>query len=138
LGAAVALLMPTALALPARADAVDESQDRGAQRWLDATLTQLPPNSVVISWWSYSTPLWYAQLVEHRRPDISIVDDRTRLDRNMGEVSDVIDAELGSRPVYVIRQASEVSTLLQRYQLQAVDKGATNLLEVVGRQGASQ
>ena len=138
LGAAVALLMTSGLSLSARAEAVDASQDRGAQRWLDATLTALPPNAVVISWWSYSTPLWYAQLVEHRRPDISIVDDRTRLDRNMGEVSDVIDAELGSRPVYIIRPPNEVSSLLLRYRLQAVGGGATSLIQVVARQGASQ
>jgi 4-amino-4-deoxy-L-arabinose transferase-like glycosyltransferase len=138
LAAAVALLLPSGLALSVRADAVDASDDRGAQRWVDATLSALPPNAVVISWWSYSTPLWYAQLVEHRRPDISIVDDRTRLDRNMGEVSDVIDAELGSRPVYIIRQAAEISTLLQRYKLEAVGDGATSLIQVVARQGAGQ
>jgi hypothetical protein len=138
LGAAAALLMPSGLVLSARAGAVDASDDRGAQRWVDATLAALPPNSVVISWWSYSTPLWYAQLVDHRRPDISIVDDRTRLDRNMGEVSDVIDAELGSRPVYVIRPPNEISTLLLRYRLQAVGGGATSLIQVVARQGASK
>ena len=51
-------------------------------------------NAVVVSWWSYSTPLWYAQLVEGRRPDIDIIDDRTRLDRNLGDIYDVIDANL--------------------------------------------
>ena len=40
-----------------------------------------------ISWWSYSTPLWYAQRVEGRRPDIVIVDDRTRLDENLGSIA---------------------------------------------------
>ena len=51
--------------------------------------------------WSYSTPLWYAQLVEDRRPDIDIIDDRTRLDRNLGDINAVIDANLPTRPVYV-------------------------------------
>ena len=40
---------------------------------------------MVVSWWSYSTPLWYAQIVEGRRPDIFIVDDRTRLDQGLGQ-----------------------------------------------------
>ena len=47
---------------------------------------------MIVSWWSYSTPLWYAQHVEGRRPDIDIVDDRTRLDENLGGLADVIDA----------------------------------------------
>jgi hypothetical protein len=37
--------------------------------------------------------------VEGRRPAILVVDDQTRLDRNLGDVSDVIDANLSRRPV---------------------------------------
>ena len=44
----------------------------------------LEPNAVIVSWWSYSTPLWYAQQVEGLRPDIFIVDDRTMLDLDLG------------------------------------------------------
>ena len=50
-----------------------------------------------------ASPLWYAQLIEARRPDI---DDRTRLDEHLGELTDVIDANLATRPVYVIRLAA--------------------------------
>ena len=56
----------------------------------------MAPDAVIVSWWSYSTPLWYAQRVQGRRPDITIVDDRTRLDENLGGLTDVIDANLGS------------------------------------------
>ena len=56
----------------------------------------MEPNAVIVSWWSYSTPLWYAQRVEGRRPDITIVDDRTRLDENLGELTDVIDSNLAT------------------------------------------
>jgi hypothetical protein len=45
---------------------------------------------------SHSTPLWYVQRVEHRRPDLAIIDDRTRLDENLGEIDDVIAATLGT------------------------------------------
>ena len=69
--AAVLLLAPTAAAFTTRATAVDETGDRGAAEWLDAVLTEVEPDAMIVSWWSYSTPLWYAQLIEDRRPDIS-------------------------------------------------------------------
>jgi hypothetical protein len=52
---------------------------------------------LIVSWCSYSTPLWYAQRVEGRRPDLRIVDDRSRLDGRLGGITDVIDEELGRR-----------------------------------------
>ncbi len=116
---AAALLVPSAIDLPARADAADHSQDRTPSVWLDEALTSIQPNAVVVSWWSFSTPLWYAQLIEGRRTDIDVVDDRTRLDRNLGDVTDVIDANLGRRPVYVIRASdAELAPLAARYSLQ--------------------
>jgi hypothetical protein len=96
----------------------------------------MEPNAVVVSWWSYSTPLWYAQHVEGRFADGFIVDDRTRLDLDLGEVPEVIDAHLGRRPVYVIRSSlEEVAALRLTYMLEGVP-GATTLYRVVGRTGA--
>jgi len=91
-----------------------------------------------VSWWSYSTPLWYAQLVEGRRPDIAIIDDRTRLDENLGGITDVIDANLPTRPVFVIRaDPREVQLLADRYVLDYVDGlDASMLTRVLGRRGA--
>ena len=77
---AVALLIPTVVAAPDRLVAVDASRTRDAQIWVDRTLQVMEPDAAVISWWSYSTPLWYAQRVQGERPDITIIDDRTRLD----------------------------------------------------------
>ena len=91
-----------------------------ASDWLDAVLDEriVGRDAVIVSWWSYSTPLWYAQHVEGRRPDIRIVDDRTRLDEDLGEIADVIDANLGRRPVFVIQIDPEVvASLASRYQL---------------------
>jgi Protein O-mannosyl-transferase TMEM260-like len=135
---AVVLLVPTVVDLPARYRSVDRSNDRAAQIWLDRTLERLEPNAVVVSWWSYSTPLWYAQLVEGRRPDIRIIDDRTRLDESLGEVSDVIDANLRSRPVYVIRiEPPEIAGLERRYALVYLDGfNATGLTQVFAREPA--
>jgi hypothetical protein len=99
----------------------------------------MEPDSLIVSWWSYSTPLWYEQLVEGRRPDIAIVDDRTRLDENLGSIEDVIDANLGKRPVYVIRlDPSEVAALARRYDLEYVDGyDATGLTRVIGPRTAA-
>ena len=96
--------LPTAAgAFPTRYRAIDESQDPGAAAWVDHALTVMPQDALIVSWWSYSTPLWYAQRVEGRRPDLAIVDDRTILDEDLGDIYAVIDQNLGKRPVFVIR-----------------------------------
>jgi hypothetical protein len=133
--AAALLLLPTAVQLPARARQVDESRDVSAQRWLDASLGAMEPNAVVVSWWSYSTTLWYAQHVEGRRPDIRIVDDRTRLDERLGEVPDVVETALAQgRPAYVIRaDPREIAVLEQRYKLERVGPLDGTLIRVLPR-----
>jgi Protein O-mannosyl-transferase TMEM260-like len=118
---AVILLVPTGLAFSGRADRVDRSDDHAAARWLDDTLAVLAPDAVLVSWWSYSTPLWYAQHVEGRRPDVAIIDDRTRLDEDLGDIYDVIDANIATRPVYAIRtDPREIAGLQQRYVLEPI------------------
>ena len=131
---AVILLAPTALALEARHARVDRSRDDTAARWVDNALLEMAPGAMVLSWWSYSTPLWYAQHVEGRRPDVAIVDDRTRLDEHLGELTDVIDANLPVRPVYVIRlDPAELRLLDERYVLEFLDgQDASGLTRVVG------
>ena len=70
------LLAPAALAIPGRALDVDRSGDTVATQWLAGVLPKLDPHGVVVSWWSYSTPLWYAQRVEGQRPDLAAGLDR--------------------------------------------------------------
>ena len=102
--------------------------------WLDRVLPLLEPDAIVVRWWSYSTPLWYAQKVEGRRPDIFIADDRTRLDQDLGGPSDVIDANLGRRPVYVLRQnPADIDELARRYELETLTSQEAGLLvRVIG------
>ena len=87
----------------------------------------------MVSWWSYSTTLWYATIVEGRRPDILIIDDRNRVDLNLLELSQVIDIYLGSRPVYLIRNGtSELGALEGRYRIGPIGAPiATNVLRVL-------
>jgi len=91
-------------------------------------------DAVIASRWSCPTPLWYAQRVEGRRPDLLILDDRTRLDQDMGDMIDVIDAYLGRSPVSLIRDdAREIELLAKRYDLERIDgPDARSLTRVPG------
>jgi hypothetical protein len=135
----VLLLFPTAAALPGRWRLVDASTDDSAQRWVDAAWEGLEPDAVVVSWWSYSTPLWYGQLVQDGRPDVWVVDDRTRLDEDLGSVFDVVEANLGKRPVYLVRiNAQEMAALDARYLLDPLNlPGGPPMLRVIGREGGT-
>ena len=117
----IVLLVPTAIGLRDRWNQQDLSQSTAAPEWLDEALAALDQDAVVVSWWSYSTPLWYGTLIEGRRPDITIIDDRTRLDEGLGEAADVIEANLDSRPVYLIRVTDqEIAGPRARYRIEPV------------------
>ena len=113
---AVLLLVPAVGVVPERQfpasaqhpEGVSQASQTGDATWLHGILASpelggLPADSVVVSWWSVSTTLWYGQKVEGLRPDVLVVDDSTRLDENLGEVPDVIRMYLGDRPVFVDR-----------------------------------
>ena len=125
-------LAPTALALGDRRELVDRSGDTEVAHWLDDAMAGLEPGAVVVSWWSYSTPLWYGTLVEGRRPDLRIVDDSTRETEGLGSVEDVIDANLGLRPVYLIRLPGDIADLERRYAIEPVDRPG-GVYRVTGR-----
>ncbi len=80
-----------------------------------------------------SATMWYAQLVQSRRQDIRIIDDRTIVDDNLGAAAGAIDALLETRPVYVIRATeSELHDLRQRFAIEPVGR-ASELYRVTGR-----
>jgi hypothetical protein len=135
--AAAAIATPAVQAIDRTRRTVDLSQAVEARAWVDDVFSRLEPGAVVISWWSYSTPLWYARDVEGRRQDVAIVDDRTRLDYQLGDVPDVIDRYLGRRPVYVIRPPAEVAELALRYDLRPIpDLVGSGLAQVLDRRAA--
>ncbi len=112
----VALLLP----VPDRYPQQDRSDETGARSWMDATFAALDPNAVIVSWWNYSTPLWYGQFVEGKRPDVKIIDDRNVLDEGYGSAQNAIDAFLGKRPVYLIRVDYDLPTYQALYDLEKV------------------
>ena len=77
--------------------------------------------------------------VEGKRPDIEIIDDRTRLDQNLGGLTDDDRPHLGKRPVYVMRlDQREVALLAQRYDLDYIDgTDASSLTRVIGLKTAA-
>ena len=87
------------------------STARRTRRWHTGSTTRWPASTRAPSscpGGRYSTPLWYGTLVEGRRPDLRIVDDSTRETSSLGTVEDVIDANLGRRPVYLIRLPGDI------------------------------
>jgi hypothetical protein len=137
---AVSLLLPSLSSWDERRTQTDRHADTTASRWLDEILPGLAPDAVVVSWWSTSTPLWYAQLVEGRRTDVFVVDDRTVLDNDYGTAGNVIDRFLDVRPVYVIRATNRDLDVLRRdYQLEAAaGAGQLTVWRVTGRRTASR
>jgi hypothetical protein len=130
---AVLLLVPTTTDFGLRARAADQHDDTAARRWLTATLNGIEPNAVVVSWWSTSTVFWYAQYVDHLRPDLTIIDDRTRLDMNYGEATDVIARFYGSRPVYVIRaNPADLGRVQAAWELAPLAVSSPMIYRVVG------
>lgn len=127
--AAVILVVPILPPVPARLRDLDVSDDHSTRAWMQATFAALPANAVLISWWSYSTALWYGHFVEGLRPDVTIIDDRTILDDGYGTVQNAIDAYLGKRPVYLIRISYDLPQFKERYNLQLV-RGLPKLTDV--------
>jgi Protein of unknown function (DUF2723) len=136
----VIVLVPTLAGLGARRHAADRSGDTGAQAWLNEALPVVAQGAVLVSWWSTSTPLWYAQKVEGLRPDIDIIDDRTMLDLDLGRAPDVINRYLGTRPVYVIRLAGgDTDELTSQFDMTVVASGGnTAVWKVNGRLAAAR
>jgi hypothetical protein len=90
---------------------VSEAANTQYSTWMNAVLAPpdqggLARDAVIESTWSDSTILWYGQRVMGLRPDVLIIDDSTRKDDHIGpsgEVWDVFDLYLGTRPVYTDR-----------------------------------
>ncbi|HEX5589854.1 MAG TPA: DUF2723 domain-containing protein [Candidatus Limnocylindrales bacterium] len=135
----VVLLVPAVAEFDSRRLHADRSGDTAARRWVTSALDQIEEGAVVVSWWSTSTTLWYAQYVDGLRRDLFVVDDRTRLDLGYGEATDVIARFYGTRPVYVIRANNhDLGLVLARYDLEPLPEGpATNVYRVLGPRGGS-
>jgi hypothetical protein len=137
--AAGALVLALAALLPAGSLATlyaerDQSANRDADRWVASVYEALPPDAVVLSWWSYSTPLWYHRWVLDERPDVKIIDERNILDDGYGTIDAAIQTFLGRRPVYVVPPFWEVERITRNWETATVATypGYTDLLRIEG------
>ena len=69
--------IPTLLVVPERFAALTGAATRPPRRWIDRALDVMEPDGRDRQLVELLDPLWYAQAVEGRRPDIDIIDDRT-------------------------------------------------------------
>lgn len=74
---------------------VDKSNNFQAALYSKEVFESLPNNSVIISWWNYTTPLWYRKFVLSEREDVLIEN------RGQGEWEFYIDKYVGQRPVFI-------------------------------------
>ena len=81
----------------------DRSADRSGDDYVNAVLAALPPNAAILSYWDASTPLWHAEYVEGRRPDILIVDDTNIVYEGWGTRENRIASLICERPVFMLR-----------------------------------
>jgi hypothetical protein len=130
----LAALLPT-ISLAALYRERDQSQNRDADRWVASVHGVLPSDAVLISWWSYSTPLWYHRWILGQRPDVKIIDERNILDDGYGTIDRAIQAYLGRRPVYVVPPHWLIDGILATWDVRTVAtySGYTDLLQIEGR-----
>ncbi len=130
----VLLVAPAVAAAPATRLRVDQSADTRGADWSGWAFRTAEPGAILVTWWGYSTPLWYRQVILGERPDVRVIDDRTRLDENLGSVDDVIRANLGSRPVYLVRRDEDLPALEGRWRVSVVEdpRGIQPLIRVTG------
>jgi hypothetical protein len=129
------MLLPSIGDYARRRNDADRTGEVAAQQWLDEALPAITQDAVLVSWWSTSTPLWYAQHVQGLRRDIFVVDDRTMLDLDLGRAPDVIERYLAEgRPVYAIRLAGrDTEELMARFAMTPVaGDGSTTVYAVEG------
>ena len=81
----------------------DRSGDRTAEVFVDTVLDALPQDAAILSEWDVSTPLWHAQHVLGRRPDVLIVDDTNIVFEGWATRERRIASLICERPVFILR-----------------------------------
>lgn len=99
---AVGLALAVGLAVTNWRDA-DRSGDHSGSDYAAQVMTALPPGAAILSEWDLSTPLWYAQLVDAARPDVTVIDDTVIVYDGWGSREAAISAAICDRPIFIVR-----------------------------------
>jgi hypothetical protein len=128
-------LLPAGSLLAHYPERAEQGANRDADLWVASVQQALPRNAVVISWWSYSTPLWYHRWVLGERPDVTIIDERNILDDGYGTIDSAISTFLQQRPVYVVPPYWELDRLVATWETETISTyaGYTDLLRIEAR-----
>jgi hypothetical protein len=81
----------------------DRSGEHSGDDYVEAVLSALPRDAAILSYWDASTPLWHAEYVQGRRPDVLIVDDTNIVYEGWGTRENRIAALICQRPVFLLR-----------------------------------
>jgi Protein O-mannosyl-transferase TMEM260-like len=73
-----------------------------ARCYVDDVVARAPQDAAIVAWWSVTTPLWYTQAVEGRRPDLTVVSAGSTV------VEEIERFRTADRPVLIIQLDGEV------------------------------
>lgn len=93
--------------------------------YAETLIGEVKPGAIVISTWSYTTPLWYERFVIGKRPDVEIENGGT----------DFLAAQLDNlsasgRPVYLVQDAATFERVRSRYETRPIVACGVSVLEV--------
>jgi hypothetical protein len=81
-------------------------------------LRALPRGAAILSFWGASTPLWHAQFVDGRRPDVLVVDDTNIVYEGWGTRERRIATLICDRPVFILRpEEAQLDSTREAYRL---------------------
>ncbi len=117
--------IPALAALLINFPLADVSWDRRAHDNAAALLEATAPHALVFGQWGSAAPLAYLQLVEGRRPDVTVIN---RFFITTEDARTLIEREIRRRPVYLADPALD-SPLIDSYRLELAGPGVRLLPE---------
>jgi hypothetical protein len=84
---------------------VDVHDDRRARLRGETVLSRVEPDAMVVGWWASAPVLDYLQVVEGRRPDVTVIN---RFLISPGDLRQLITRQAGRKPVYLAEEDKEL------------------------------
>ncbi len=105
----------------------DAGGSMSAVCYVEAVTRVVPQTGVVMSSWSYATPLWYETSVKRARPDLTVV-------LGIDTIPDQVGTWFESgRPVFLIQPDAVVGAIAQDWRLEPTDACGVTMQRVIAR-----